>query len=83
MVRYIREAEVRQILDMPGVVKLVERAFRDRALGKAFDVPRRRTLQPGGSYKLREVPWQSNSCQSCNLVLLGGGQTRRSRNEPS
>jgi ornithine cyclodeaminase/alanine dehydrogenase-like protein (mu-crystallin family) len=48
MVRYIKEAEVRQILVMPDVVRIVERAFRDRALGKAFDIPRRRTLQPGG-----------------------------------
>lgn len=48
MVRYIREAEVRQILTMPKAVELVSRAFRDRALGKAFDIPRRRTLQPGG-----------------------------------
>jgi ornithine cyclodeaminase len=33
---------------MPKAVELVERAFRDRAAGKAFDIPRRRTLQPGG-----------------------------------
>ena len=48
MVRYIKEAEVRQILTMSKAIELVERAFRDRALGKAFDIPRRRTLQPGG-----------------------------------
>lgn len=48
MVRYIKEAEVRQILTMPKAIDSVERAFRDRALGKAFDIPRRRTLQPGG-----------------------------------
>jgi len=48
MVRFIREAEVREILSMPKAVELVERAFRDRAQGKAFDIPRRRTLQPGG-----------------------------------
>jgi ornithine cyclodeaminase len=48
MVRYIKEDEVRRILRMADVVALVERAFRDRAAGKAFDIPRRRTLQPGG-----------------------------------
>lgn len=48
MVCYIKEAEVRQILVMSEVVEIVARAFRDRAAGKAFDVPRRRTLQPGG-----------------------------------
>ena len=48
MVRYIKEDEVRQILRMEAVIALVERAFRDRAAGKAIDIPRRRTLQPGG-----------------------------------
>src|SRR5690606_29835608 len=48
MVRYIKEDEVRQILVMADVVKLVEQGFRDRAAGKAVDIPRRRTLQPGG-----------------------------------
>jgi len=48
MVRYLKEAEVKQLLVMSDVVPLVARAFRDRASGKAFDIPRRRTLQPGG-----------------------------------
>ena len=48
MVRYLTETEVRQLLSMPDAIVCVERAFRDRACGKAFDVPRRRTLQPGG-----------------------------------
>ncbi|MCC7081356.1 MAG: ornithine cyclodeaminase family protein [Burkholderiales bacterium] len=48
MVRYIKEDEVKRILRMADVVSCVEHAFRDRAQGKAFDIPRRRTLQPGG-----------------------------------
>jgi ornithine cyclodeaminase len=48
MVRYVKEAEVQALLEMRAVIAAVERAFRDRALGKAFDIPRRRTRQPGG-----------------------------------
>lgn len=48
MVRYLNEDEVKTLLVMGEVVPRVEQAFRDRALGKAFDIPRKRTLQPGG-----------------------------------
>lgn len=48
MIRYLNEAEVREMLTMPKAIERVERAFRDRAEGKAFDTPRRRTRQPGG-----------------------------------
>lgn len=63
MVRFIKEAEVRQILDMPTAVGLVERAFRDRTLGKAFDIPRRRTLQPGGHLHVLQA-----ACPEINLI---------------
>ena len=46
MVRYIKEKEVEQILTMPKAVELVEQALRDRAEGRAVDVPRERTRLP-------------------------------------
>jgi ornithine cyclodeaminase/alanine dehydrogenase-like protein (mu-crystallin family) len=48
MVRYLSEADIRAVLTMPIAIDRVERAFIDRAHGKAFDIPRRRTRQPGG-----------------------------------
>ncbi len=48
MVRYLSEADIRAVLTMPIAIDCVERAFIDRAEGKAFDIPRRRTRQPGG-----------------------------------
>ncbi len=48
MVRYLSEADIRSVLTMPIAIERVEQAFVDRAHGKAFDIPRRRTRQPGG-----------------------------------
>ncbi|MBV7485007.1 ornithine cyclodeaminase family protein [Bordetella sp. BOR01] len=48
MIRYLSEAQVRQLLTMQDAIVQVERAFMARAQGKAFDVPRVRTRQPGG-----------------------------------
>jgi ornithine cyclodeaminase/alanine dehydrogenase-like protein (mu-crystallin family) len=48
MATYLSEADIRSVLTMPIAIECVERAFVDRANGKAFDIPRRRTRQPGG-----------------------------------
>lgn len=48
MVLYLNESDVRQLLTMSRAVEEVERAFSAHGRGKAFDVPRRRTRQPGG-----------------------------------
>jgi ornithine cyclodeaminase/alanine dehydrogenase-like protein (mu-crystallin family) len=49
MVRYLREADVEQLLDMPLAMEMVERAMKDRALGLAVDVPRVRAHIPAGT----------------------------------
>lgn len=49
MVRYIKENEVEQILTMAKAVALVEQALRDRAEGRAVDVPRVRTRTAAGT----------------------------------
>jgi ornithine cyclodeaminase/alanine dehydrogenase-like protein (mu-crystallin family) len=43
MIRFITENEVKELLPMLTAIECVERAFRDRALGHAVDVPRERT----------------------------------------
>jgi len=48
MVHYLSEADIRSVLTMPIAIERVEQAFIDRANGRAFDIPRRRTRQPGG-----------------------------------
>lgn len=46
-VRYLSEADVRQVLDMPLALREVERAFAAHGRGEAVDTPRVRTRQPG------------------------------------
>lgn len=48
MAMFLNEADVRALLPMALAIECVESAFRDRAAGQAFDVPRRRTRLPGG-----------------------------------
>ncbi len=47
LVRYLSEADVRQLLDMPLALREVERAFAAHGRGEAVDTPRVRTRQPG------------------------------------
>ncbi|MCC7487040.1 MAG: ornithine cyclodeaminase family protein [Burkholderiales bacterium] len=49
MVRYLKEKEVEGLLTMPLALEMVERSLRDRALGRAVDVPRARAHIPAGT----------------------------------
>ena len=55
MVRYLSEKDVEQLLTMPLALELVEQAFRDRALGRAVDVPRVRTRIPGSTLHIMQA----------------------------
>src|SRR3989304_4995597 len=55
MVRYIKENEVEQLLTMPKAIELVEQALRDRAEGRAVDVPRVRTRTPAGTLHVMQA----------------------------
>jgi ornithine cyclodeaminase len=48
MVIYLKEQDVRQLLTMSMTIEQVEKSFAARARGQAFDIPRKRTRQPGG-----------------------------------
>jgi ornithine cyclodeaminase/alanine dehydrogenase-like protein (mu-crystallin family) len=48
MVLYLKEQDMRQLLTMAMTIEQVERSFAARARGLAFDIPRKRTRQPGG-----------------------------------
>jgi ornithine cyclodeaminase len=48
MMRFIKETEVPGLLPIQTAIDCVERAFRDRALGDAYDTPRERTKTPLG-----------------------------------
>jgi len=55
MIRYLSESDVKQLLTMPDALEAVERALRDRALGKALDVPRVRTHVPAGTQHVMQA----------------------------
>jgi ornithine cyclodeaminase len=55
MVRYIKEQEVQQILTMAKAVELVEQALRERAEGRAVDVPRVRTRTAAGTLHVMQA----------------------------
>ena len=48
MVRYLTEADIKQLLTMDIALEWTGRALRDRALGEAVDIPRVRTHIPQG-----------------------------------
>jgi ornithine cyclodeaminase len=55
VIRYIKEPDVEQILAMPKAVELVEQALRDRADGRAVDVPRVRTRTGAGTQHIMQA----------------------------
>ncbi len=55
MIRYIKGAEVEQLLDMPQAIALIKQAFRDLADGQAIDSPRRRSCLPGKTVHIMQA----------------------------
>jgi ornithine cyclodeaminase/alanine dehydrogenase-like protein (mu-crystallin family) len=55
MVRYLNDNEIRDLLTMPRAIALMREAFIDRAEARAFDVPLKRTHQPGGHLKILQA----------------------------
>lgn len=55
MVRYLKGAEVEQLLSMPKAIALIEQLFRDLADGQAVDSPRRRTRMPGKTIHIMQA----------------------------
>ncbi|HWI15472.1 MAG TPA: ornithine cyclodeaminase family protein, partial [Burkholderiales bacterium] len=48
MIKYLREADIKQLLTMDIALEWTARALRDRAMGDAVDIPRVRTHIPQG-----------------------------------
>jgi len=48
MVRYLKEDDVKQLLTMADALEWTGRSLKDRALGKAIDIPRERIAMPTG-----------------------------------
>lgn len=55
MTLFLNEADVQQLLTMDIALEQVERALKDRALGRAIDVPRARLQTPSGIQHVLQV----------------------------
>jgi len=55
MLGYLKESDVERLLTMPLAIEMVERALKDRALGKAIDVPRARAHIPAGTLHMMQA----------------------------
>lgn len=54
MTRYLNEHDVERLLTMPIALEAVDQALKDRALGRAVDVPRVRAHIPAGTLHMME-----------------------------
>ncbi|MGH8616574.1 MAG: ornithine cyclodeaminase family protein [Burkholderiales bacterium] len=55
MIRYLKEDDVKQLLTMAGALEWTGRSLKDRALGRAIDVPRARIAMPAGIQHLLQA----------------------------
>ncbi len=77
MVRYINESEVEQILTMHKAVELVELALRERAEGRAVDVPRVRTRTPAGTLHIMQSAAPALELAGFKAYYSGPGRSAR------
>jgi len=55
MIHYLKEDDVKQLLTMSGALEWTGRSLKDRALGRAVDVPRERIAMPAGIQHLLQA----------------------------
>jgi ornithine cyclodeaminase/alanine dehydrogenase-like protein (mu-crystallin family) len=60
MVLFLNEDNVKELITMPLALEQVERALKDRALGKATDLPRTRVQTTAGIQHVLQVISVSN-----------------------
>lgn len=74
MALIISEPQTRKLIDMPTALKVVDKMFRDRAAGKARNLPRRRLK--GSARQLNMMAaWQSDSDLICLRAYAGASNT--------
>jgi alanine dehydrogenase len=76
MVRYLKESDVEQLLTMPLALEMVESALKDRALGRAVDVPRVRAHIPAGTLHMMEAAAPELKCIGFKAYYATGRGTR-------
>ncbi len=73
MALYITEAQVADLLTMEIAMNAVEEAFKARAVGDAFNMPRRRLPTGSGAYNFMAATWHSHKIAGHKSYAGGSG----------
>jgi len=76
MTLVLREADVRQVLDMDAVIGAVEDAMRELGHGVAQNEPRRRAFAPGGLLNVMFATYPGGGCTGLKAYTVAGGRAR-------
>jgi ornithine cyclodeaminase/alanine dehydrogenase-like protein (mu-crystallin family) len=76
MTLMLREADVRQVVDMDAVIAAVERAMRELGQGVAQNEPRRRAFAPGGLLNVMFASYPGGGCTGLKAYSIASGHVR-------
>jgi alanine dehydrogenase len=72
----LREADVRQVVEMDAVIGAVEKAMRELGQGVAQNVPRRRAFAPGGLLNVMFATYPGGGFTGFKAYSVAGGEAR-------
>jgi len=72
----LREADVRQVIDMDAVIGAVEKAMGELGRGEAHNEPRRRAFGPGGLLNVMFATYPGGGCSGLKAYPIAGGRVR-------
>jgi alanine dehydrogenase len=72
----LREADVRQVIDMDAVIGAVEKAMGELGRGVAHNEPRRRAFGPGGLLNVMFATYPGGGCSGLKAYPIAGGRVR-------
>src|SRR5260370_7591511 len=76
MTLVLREADVRQVVDMDAVIGAVESSMRELGDGTAQNEPRRRAFAPGGLLNVMFASYPGGGFTGLKAYTIAGGKVR-------
>ncbi len=76
MALVLREADVKQVVDMDAVIRAVETAMRELGQGVAQNEPRRRAFFPGGLLNVMFASYPGGGLTGLKSYTVAGGRAR-------
>src|SRR3989454_10530729 len=76
MTLVLREADVRQVVDMDAVIGAVESSMRELGEGTAKNEPRRRAFAPGGLLNVMFASYPGGGCTGLKAYSVIAGKVR-------